>query len=236
MITPERRKRSARGDEKLAEAYLESRGFTSIVYEPDGNIPPDFLVEGRIAVEVRRLNRHWVNQTGVAEGVETAQFALVRMLRALFKSLGPPKHGRSWFVNFEFERPLPPIIDLRRAIGRRLIAIRDNELPPTGFTVASQISVDFLPASEVHPLHFVLGGFGDDNTGGFLIPALEGHIKVCLDQKKEKIAPFRTKYREWWLILVDHIGYGAEGTVNVIHDWDRLILLNPLDPRAGIEI
>jgi len=44
--------------ETLAKEYLRFLGYTDIIYEPDGNIPPDFLVNGRIAVEVRRLNQN----------------------------------------------------------------------------------------------------------------------------------------------------------------------------------
>jgi len=41
--------------EMLSEAFLRSRGFKAVVYEPDGNIPPDFLCDTRVAVEVRRF-------------------------------------------------------------------------------------------------------------------------------------------------------------------------------------
>jgi hypothetical protein len=44
--------------EKVAYQYLSSCGFRDIVYEPDGNIPPDFLVNDSVAVEVRRLNQN----------------------------------------------------------------------------------------------------------------------------------------------------------------------------------
>ena len=45
-------------EEKWVEEYLTHRGFRDIVYEPDGNVPPDFLIDGKIAIEVRRLNQH----------------------------------------------------------------------------------------------------------------------------------------------------------------------------------
>ena len=41
--------------EKIAYDFLLHQGFKSIVYEPDGNVPPDFLADGRVAIEVRRL-------------------------------------------------------------------------------------------------------------------------------------------------------------------------------------
>ena len=44
--------------ENIVFAYLSHLGFQEVVYEPDGNVPPDFLLDGRIAVEVRRLNQN----------------------------------------------------------------------------------------------------------------------------------------------------------------------------------
>jgi hypothetical protein len=45
--------------ETLALKYLQSQGFINIKFEPDGNRPPDFLVDDTIAVEVRRLNQNF---------------------------------------------------------------------------------------------------------------------------------------------------------------------------------
>ena len=43
--------------ERIAYQYLSHQGFSDVAYEPDGNVPPDFLLNGRIAVEVRRLRK-----------------------------------------------------------------------------------------------------------------------------------------------------------------------------------
>ena len=52
-------------EEKVAREYLMHRGHREIVYEPDGNKTPDFLVARRIAVEVRRSNQN----EGIGSGV-----------------------------------------------------------------------------------------------------------------------------------------------------------------------
>ncbi len=44
--------------ERTILEYLQNQDLGDVVYEPDGNVPPDFLVNGRIAVEVRRLNEN----------------------------------------------------------------------------------------------------------------------------------------------------------------------------------
>jgi hypothetical protein len=69
--------------EAQALKYLSSLGYSQVVYEPDGRIPPDFLVKGRIAIEVRRLNYNYIDEAGHVQGVETSQFALMRYMRGL---------------------------------------------------------------------------------------------------------------------------------------------------------
>ncbi len=49
--------------ESHARDYLEHLGLGRVVYQPDGNVPPDFLVDGRIAVEVRRLNENELTES-----------------------------------------------------------------------------------------------------------------------------------------------------------------------------
>src|SRR5206468_13124046 len=61
--------------EQIAESHLRSRGFQDIMYEPDGNVPPDFLVDGQIAVEVRRLNQNEDTPEG-PRGLEEAAIPL----------------------------------------------------------------------------------------------------------------------------------------------------------------
>ncbi|MDO9271654.1 MAG: hypothetical protein Q7T94_01375 [Rugosibacter sp.] len=56
--------------ERLAEKYLLALNCGEVVFEPDGNIPPDFSVDARIGVEVRRLNQNYEKSDGSIEGLE----------------------------------------------------------------------------------------------------------------------------------------------------------------------
>lgn len=38
--------------ELLAKAFLELLGHTDLTYEPDGKVPPDFLLKDGTAIEV----------------------------------------------------------------------------------------------------------------------------------------------------------------------------------------
>jgi hypothetical protein len=84
--------------EKLVADFLAYRGLTDIAYEPDGKATPDFLVDRRIAVEVRRLNQNY--DTGKStEGLEEVAIPLWHGLKKLASSLGPSRAGESWFLN-----------------------------------------------------------------------------------------------------------------------------------------
>jgi hypothetical protein len=56
-------------------------------------------------------------------------------------------------------------------------------------------------------------------------------------EKARKVALYLSKYPEWWLIFVDHIGTASE-EVEVrqygtrVGPWDRVLILNPRDLRA----
>lgn len=91
--------------EKIVRSHLAHQGFTDIIYEPDGNVPPDFLLNGAIAVEVRRLNQHF-NTGSIMEGLEVVARSQWDKLKNLLRSLGPPDDCRCWFVMQDFGRPM----------------------------------------------------------------------------------------------------------------------------------
>ena len=110
--------------ETLALSYISSIGYSSITYEPDGNIPPDFLVDGKIAIEVRRLNYNRITESGKSQGVENSQFAVLRMMNELLPLLGSSDTGRSWWVTYRFKRPIPHHDILRNKVRDALQTFR----------------------------------------------------------------------------------------------------------------
>lgn len=231
--------------ERIAYEYLSSRGFEHPDYEPDGRVPPDFLVDGRIAVEVRRLNQMH-KSGGETRGLEQIQRSLAEKVPALLKDLGPSTEGASWFVFLSFKRPLPAWRRLRARLCEELQAFtQDADRGSAAIRVEQNLTIHLHRASRAHNEFFVFGGYCDRDAGGWVMSELERNMAICIREKAAKISPFRARYSEWWLMLIDRIAYagihGAEvvtlrSRLHGLADWDRVLLVNPVDPTHGLQI
>lgn len=103
---------------------------------------------------------------------------------------------------------------------------------------------DLVAASTLDEKLFMLGGYCDQDAGGWVIPELYKGIRACITEKTTKIARHKAKYATWWLVLVDHIGYGIRrdhvellrGPFEIEHDWERVVLLHPRNPSLYFDI
>lgn len=224
-------------DEQTVDTYLRSLGLGEVAYEPDGSVPPDFLVEGRIAVEVRRLNQHY-DAAGRARGLEEDSVPLQLSFERLLTDFGPSRNGRSWFVFSRIQRPIPQWKLLRpvaRAKLRQFLHDPRDEVARIGVESGFEISV--IRASTVEDRVFLFGGNSDLDTGGWVVSEIVRNLSVYVPEKTRKVAPYRHKYSSWWLIFVDYIGYASdEAEVRQYFtrpaDWNRLLLLSALGNRA----
>jgi hypothetical protein len=230
--------------ETLAKQFLAGLGLGVPVFEPDGNVPPDFLLEGRIAVEVRRLNQNDHRLAG-ARGLEEDQIPMLHRIRKLLESLGPPRHGRSWFVSYTLTRPLEDWRTLEPQVRGALEAFVPQSVDRTGrVELGSPLQISVHPASKPHQEMFVLGGYTDHDSGGWLLAELERNLGICIEEKTRKVAPFRAKYPIWWLVFVNHVGPQLSAfdrelfneRVHVGHEWDRVVLIDRFDPSQALDI
>lgn len=231
--------------EKSVYEYLTSQALGTVVFEPDGNVPPDFLVDGRIAVEARRLNQNEETAEG-HRGIEEVSKPLHKLVCKALAAQGPPVGGTSWFVFYSYSRPLPPWKQLNALIRKELGQVKD--LPDLGsreVRVARKMRFTFTRASEVHPHLLVLGGSSDHDSGGFVVSEIAENLRICIAEKSAKVAAVRNRYSEWWLALEDRIGYGVldagdqrqlRESVRRDDQWNRIILVNPLKPSDGFEL
>jgi len=231
-------------NEAHAMRFLEELGLGPVIYEPDGNHPPDFVTVDGTAVEVRRLNQHLV--TGVtAVPLEADAFPIMRGFERLLASYGPSAGRDSWWVRYRFRRPVmlwkvlePHVRDLLDEIDRRPGLVLDK------WPVANHFEILTHPCSGPQPRRFMFSGYSDFNAGGWLIHELHQNARICIEEKTRKIAPVRSRYARWWLVLVDQIGLGSgllgadllAEQIRIEHNWDRVIVLSPTDPTQWHEV
>ena len=227
--------------------YLKTLGFETIVYEPNGkDKPPDFAINGRIAVEVRRLNQNYLSGTQY-EGLEVLDFSLMHRIENLLVSFGPPVGGNSWFIMNTFRRPLEPW----SVIGPRLKLALENfamshQKENTRIKLVKNFELEFLQASRRLDFLFVLGSPDDDDAGWWLLPELYKNLQICVKEKSLKFrkANVFSKYKESWLVFTDHIGLAYDRVTReelrkhepCVDDWARIVLIHPEKYEIAYEI
>lgn len=233
--------------ERLIERYLKDLGRGTVVFEPDGNVPPDFALAGSIGVEVRRLNQNYERPDGSTEGLEQLAIPLWQRLEKSLPSIGPSLDGESWFVGMDFRRPIGPWKPLWAKIQQELLAFMTEPSRTKGTVrVTKNFELDLFRASRDEGSFFVIGASSDDDEGGWVMNEVEKNLRLCIAEKEKKIAPYRSNYAEWWLVLPDHIDHSmnpedretfrAELMPNLRHSFDKIVLVDPQDHRRAFEV
>jgi hypothetical protein len=230
--------------ERAVAQYLTSLHIGAVQYEPDGNVPPDFLVGGRIAVEVRRLNQNEELCDGY-RGLEVTAEPLDALVKEVLAESGPPRGQHSWFVSYTLRRPLPPWKSVRAMLRSAVREFRERvERPPAEVRLDRGLRLKFFPAGDGHETLLILGGSTDRDSGGFVVAEVLRNLRLCVAEKNRKVAAFRHRYPEWWLAFEDRVGYGAldvddvstiRGGLGVAHEFDKILLVSPSARACAIE-
>ena len=231
-----------RRSEKAVDRFLRGLGLGDVRFEPDGNVPPDFLVDERVAVEARRLNQNELLGSGY-RGLEVTATPLQTAVAKVLKEQGPPPSASSWFVFYTFSRPLPDWRQLEQLLRAALAEFKARlEDPPHELRMAPGFRLEFERASRPHSSWFVPGGSVDHDSGGFTVAELITSLSICIEEKSRKVEPFLSRYAEWWLAFEDTIAYGdldddelaeLNNHVAVDHPFARVILVSPVEPHSG---
>lgn len=225
--------------EELAKVYLDSLGLGPAVYEPDGQVPPDFMI-GDIGIEVRRLNQNFESDDGY-EGLESVEASVLRYVEKLLPTYGPPKDGQGWWVSLTFWRPLDGKA-VKRELPKVLAAFYAHPNPEGLDTKLTQnFELEIRPAGIPVANHFMLGASSDFDQGGFVASEIIRNLNLCIAEKAAKIAPNIDRYREWWLVLPDYIGPNLNADerstigehVNTL-TFSRVVLIHPRYPTKAL--
>lgn len=230
-------------EEEIVQKYLSHQGFQNIQYEPDGKIPPDFSIDGKIGVEVRRLNQHYLER-GKPKPLEELAYKLVPRIDSLLTSYGNVSYDRSAYIFLDFERPLKVAKPLMEDIKKELDAHLPNIHLPKKVKIRNGLAIRFVPAIQRYESAYILGSSADYNSGGFVVGNIYDNLSIVIPEKEEKVKPYFYRYDTWWLVLANYLGYGLSGRelaqLNALAPipsiFEKVILLSPLDFRVGYEI
>jgi hypothetical protein len=195
-------------EEKIAYDYFMSMGYDSIEYEPDGNIPPDFLLNGSIAVEVRRLNQYFKNQKNIP--LEALDYQLIPRIENLIKSFDLPHITTSAFLTISYARPLKVdkklIAEIHTILQDHIQSIQEVR----EYSIRKNLRIRIRPSKRKLPFIYNIGVLSDHDTGGVIVGLLYQNLKLVIAEKAIKVEPYYKRYDEWWLLLTDHIGFSLE--------------------------
>jgi hypothetical protein len=231
-------------DEQLAENYLKLKGFSSIVYEPDGNVPPDFLVDDSIAVEVRRLNQ-MIEVEDSHSGLEEVSIPFADLIQRLLDPVVSSEPA-TWWISVHFKRPLPSWRETSKGILQACSEVEAINASPGQSIVklaSENVSLRFTKGSQ-SGVPFALASMIDGDAGGFAYDMLSRNINHCIREKSKKVSKYKNRHESWWLILVDHIDYclSKEELHSVKESrkkddfWDKIVIVSPLDPTKSYEL
>ena len=229
--------------ETLAAQWLARRfpGEGRVVHEPDGKVTPDFLVDGRLAIEVRRLNEHG----GGADPrplVET-EIPFQRHLRSIAAKV-PWTADRSLLVWVEYRRPLPSAAVLKTRARSFLESLMQAADPvQMSRKVTSAVSLRCLSMFERDRAPFIFGWL-DLNSGGTPSEILQRNLSLCVLEKSRKTAGRRAQYPEWWLLLVSDVAFSMDelarpdvaDLIQLEHDWDEVVVVDWFDTSQAVEL
>ena len=135
---------------------------------------------------------------------------------------------------------------LRPKIKAALLAFpNDTTQDIDRISISNRFSLGLARSSKIFQTRFVLGGYTDHESGGWVVSEMIRNLAIVIPEKSKKIARFHSKYSEWWLVLIDHIGYThldshELGTlrqhVRRPPEWARIVLVSPLASEHAIEI
>jgi hypothetical protein len=78
---------------------------------------------------------------------------------------------------------------------------------PYEIPVNSEINFSFYESNPGNGKLFTAGGRTDSNAGGWVVSIYSENIRHCIEEKSSKIFTHLQRYSDWWLYLVDCIGF-----------------------------
>ena len=110
--------------------------------------------------------------------------------------------------------------------------------------LSPSVTLKLSPKGTIENQIFHLGSMLDFDSGGFVISNIIENMSFCIEEKANKIKSCQSKYKYWWLILIDEISYGLSqedkqyvaSKMEKPPIWEKVITLNTLNGEKILEI
>lgn len=191
-------------DEAIAEKYLNTCGST--VFEPDGNIPPDFSVNDNIGVEVRRLNQNY-REAGKVSGLEQNSIPLIKTVETALSKFPVVNPNERFWLTIRYGQNASKKSEIEKSIASAIKSFEaSGHQYPSTYPITDTLELVFAAKAANTNQKYSLGIFLDQNSGGWVVDMYATEINHCAQEKEQKVKQYENGYSEWWLLLVDHLG------------------------------
>ncbi|WP_088210561.1 hypothetical protein [Shewanella sp. Shew256] len=237
---------SANREEVLVANLLAKHGF-DVIYEPDGNIPPDILLDGRIAVEVTRLNK-LICINGQYRRIDDDASSIIGVLKKSINSSNdslPPRYRVSAHVRRPFgnARKLSRNVSNALANAEKRLLSGSKEFVREYVPNTNGMSLFVRKSPLQHSEGFLLTGVSDLDAAYHDASTILESVRYCISEKESKVKNYLERYPEWWLVLSDTITYGGVSEyIEYIKEnlskscFSRIVIINSLSGDIQAEI
>ncbi|EKO3678065.1 hypothetical protein MRO13_16080 [Vibrio metschnikovii] len=231
-------------EENIIADLFSGQGY-SIKREPDGNVPPDLLLDDKIAVEVTRLSK-MINTHSSPRSIDSDSSSVIAKLK---KAINTPRSNDTqphrYSVTAIIKRPFGNLSKATLVIKEKLKEIDNSEF--TGdeirIEISQSISIIISKRNVDSSNGFLLTGIIDLDAGYHDKQVMLASVNFCHTSKAKKVEPYLDRYEEWWLVLSDTITYnGSDEYIEYIaknickSPFSRIIIVNSLDGKVVSEI
>jgi hypothetical protein len=227
-------------EEKIAKEYFKFKEYDKIKFEPIGNTPPDFLINNSIAVEVRRLNKFHLGKP-----LEKIDYNIIPKIEKFISSFdNDESFENTTIVTLNYSRPITFDKQIKSKISNILKEYSANKNLKSEYSISDNLELGFYEHNEKWETQFEVGGIIDFNKGGAVFKDICDSLKIIITEKERKIEKFKHLYNDWWLVLIDFIGYGISSNmidrikdeIDESNSFNKIIFISPIDSKNAKEI
>ena len=227
--------------EMRAHSLLEALGFTEISNRTNHNVPPDFIANGNVGIEVTRLNRAiFVDGTPIV--LDSSFLGIMTAVESVLQEFSNADSDPCFFVSLTLGRPFDKK-SAKKALRERLNGFLASGAPSLGRTLVSkELLIRIEPTQALWDRRFHIGGVSDLPRAEYTDDAICGNLLRVAKTKKDKCISGGLSLSKWWLVLENTVSYTVPEDIResiwaftlanheVFDFWDKFILFNPLQP------